>query len=68
MTENPWIPYDGEREKEFYDIKLKNGEVIECCWPNSYYWNTVLISPSKVYKDEEVEAIRTCQHPLERKK
>ena len=39
---NDWIKYEGEYEKEFYDIKLHSGEIIPNCWPNAGTFHTGL--------------------------
>lgn len=30
-----FTPWDGEYEKEFYDVELHDGEVVAECWPNA---------------------------------
>lgn len=35
MTAIQWFDYTGDYEKVFYDIKLKDGTIIEGCWPNA---------------------------------
>jgi hypothetical protein len=30
-----WRPFDGDYDKRFYDIQLRDGRVFECCWPNA---------------------------------
>jgi hypothetical protein len=30
-----WIEFDGDYEKEFYDVRLKDGRVWRDCWPNA---------------------------------
>jgi hypothetical protein len=32
---NEWLPYPGEYEKEWYDIKLKDGRIWYNVWPNA---------------------------------
>lgn len=36
-----WSRFDPEEwyEKEMQDVKLKNGDIIEMCWPNAGMWN-----------------------------
>lgn len=38
---NPWIEYQParERDKEFYDIELRDGTICFCCYPNGVHWN-----------------------------
>jgi hypothetical protein len=53
---NPWIEYqpDRNREKEFYDVELRNGVVVENCYPNGVHWNPWTSerkdSPKEAYK------------------
>ncbi len=35
-----WIEYTGEYEKQFYNIKLKDGKIINNCWPNAGTFHT----------------------------
>jgi len=57
-----WQIFDGEYEKEWYDIKLKTGEIIHQCWPNAGNFH----APSgKQYKGRTVREMRLCKHPLE---
>lgn len=30
-----WQPFTGNYEKQWYDVLLPDGEVVECCWPNA---------------------------------
>jgi hypothetical protein len=32
---NVWLEFDGHYEKHECDIMLKDGTVLECCWPNA---------------------------------
>lgn len=53
-----------EREKEFYDIRLRDGEVVCCCYPNGIHWNPMLPSNNgKLIADYRVTHIRFCQPP-----
>jgi hypothetical protein len=38
---NPWVDYQPlrQREKEFYDIELRDGTIVMCCYPNGVHWN-----------------------------
>lgn len=38
---NPWIEYqpDRDRDKEIYDIELRNGTIVQGCYPNGVCWN-----------------------------
>ena len=55
-----------EREKAFYDIQLRDGTVVECCWPNDDAW-TCMRGPDsgKAFKDYRVVAIRKASHPMD---
>lgn len=67
MESKEWVPYNGNRDKTFYDIRLKTGEIIECCYPNSYSWFPMYSNVGTEYKDDDIEAIRHCEHPMERR-
>lgn len=55
-----------EREKTFHDIKLRDGTVIACCWPNADAWTPLEgRHAGKTIKDYRVVAIRTCHHPMD---
>jgi hypothetical protein len=64
-----WIDYQPHRRrpKEFHDIELRDGTVIECCWPNADVWICMEWSRSKPkrsrFKDYRVVRIRRCTHP-----
>lgn len=60
MGDYDWIKYDGDYEKEWYDIKLVNGQIIEKCWPNAGNFHA---PDGKQYKS--IEYIRLCPHPLD---
>jgi len=34
-NDNPWIKFDGNYEKEYYDVKLLTGDIVENCYPNA---------------------------------
>ena len=34
-SSSEWVPYPGEYEKQFYDIRLKDGRELKTCWPNA---------------------------------
>lgn len=38
---NPWIEYQPrrQRDKEFYDIELRDGTIVFNCYPNGIHWN-----------------------------
>lgn len=35
LESTEYFEFTGEYEKTFYDIKLKNGLEVKCCWPNA---------------------------------
>lgn len=68
--EEPWTPYQPHRrrEKEFHDIKLRDGTIVECCWPNGIHWTPMVKGPHshKRFADYRVSHIRKCKHPMDR--
>lgn len=34
-----WKPYTGDYEKQFYDVKDKDGNIFTNCWPNAWFLN-----------------------------
>lgn len=61
----PWVDYQPHRsrEKEFYDVMLLDGAIVECCYPNGVHF-TSMINGHRV-GDEEVARIRLCKHPFD---
>ena len=49
---NPWIEYqpDRERDKEIYDIELRDGTIVQGCYPNGIHWNPIFSSKFPVPK------------------
>lgn len=35
-----WQPYSGEYLKQWYDVRLKNGDVVKDCWPNAGFFHS----------------------------
>lgn len=68
--QEPWVAYQPhrQREKEYYDIKLRDGTVVECCYPNGVHWHPMFGCPKGVgqppFADHRVIQIRKCRHPL----
>lgn len=68
-----WVPYQPhrQRDKKFYDIKLRDGTIVECCWPNGLHFTPMggQQIPKKAglppYPDYRVIAIRLCKHPMD---
>jgi len=69
---NPWIEYQPHRarDKEFYDIELRDGTIVQACYPNGVHWNVMFSRkypvPKKAgfgpYPDYRVVRIRLT-HP-----
>lgn len=40
---NLWIEYQPtrERDKEIYDIELRDGTIVRGCYPNGVHWNPI---------------------------
>ena len=40
---NAWVNYQPERErdKEIYDIRLRDGTIVRGCYPNGVSWNAI---------------------------
>lgn len=54
-----WVPYNTWRYKDYYDIRLVTGEVVENCRPNSDSWITDLWSDdNRTFHDDEVTHVR----------
>ncbi len=51
-----WVPYNGWRVKFQHDIRLRDGRVIENCYPNATAWH----GKEGRFTDEEVVEIRLC--------
>lgn len=41
-----WIDYQPkrDRDKEIYDIMLRDGTVVQGCYPNGVHWNPIFAS------------------------
>lgn len=53
---NQWLPFTGQYEKQFYDIKLHDGHVLEHCWPNADTFHTDM----GVFAASLVKEYRVC--------
>lgn len=70
-SEQPWVDYQPhrQRDKRFYDIKLRDGTIVECCWPNGVHFTPFGFKPVPKkaglppYPDYRVIAIRECDNP-----
>jgi hypothetical protein len=52
-----WKKYEGDYEKEGYDIMLKDGTIIENCWPNARTFHA-LDGSGRVVNDNLIVCIR----------
>jgi len=57
---NRWIPYNGDYEKQFYNIRLKDGRVLKCCWPNAGMW---FVLNGAMIKSDQVTHVQICADP-----
>jgi hypothetical protein len=62
---NQFKKWNGDYEKEFYDIKLPSGEVVLCCWPNAGKMCENGGERRKFTPEDNIE-IRLGIHPLDR--
>jgi hypothetical protein len=51
-----WQEYDHDYEKDFHDIRLKDGTELKECWPNAGIWYQALTG--REVSDEEVTHVR----------
>jgi len=59
-----WQPYIGDYDKFEYDIKLKDGRIIENCYPNAGLFNSIAPKyDGQAFAEELVEEIRFSQTP-----
>lgn len=63
MASDLWLPYNGNYVKKVYDIKLKDGSVIEGCWPNA--GSFMKLNSSKQYAGDKVEFVRASKKNYE---
>jgi hypothetical protein len=38
---NTWMKFNGEYDKQYYDLKLKTGRLVTHCWPYKGTFNPV---------------------------
>lgn len=50
-----WQKYDGDYQKKIQDIKLKNGDVVEFCYPNAGMWNCMQKEGNGKYYDKFIQ-------------
>jgi hypothetical protein len=70
LLSGSWEQYQPKRarNKTFYDIKLRDGEIVECCWPNGIGWYPMHPNKSSRHHriaDYRVLEIRKCKHPCD---
>lgn len=59
-----WQPYIGDYDKYEFDIKLKDGTIVENCYPNAGKFNSISDEHNgKQFLEEEVVEIRFSQNP-----
>lgn len=53
-----WQEYDHDYEKDFQDIRTKDGKEYINCWPNAGTWNVLSSKKPLRIMDEDVTHIR----------
>ncbi|WP_311763507.1 hypothetical protein [Proteus columbae] len=51
-----WSAYNGWRVKDWHDIRLLNGRVVKCCYPNATAWSEY--HTGERFEDNEVAEVR----------
>ena len=59
--EHQYLPFNGNYEKEFYDVRLHNGQEIHDCWPNAGMFHA---PGGTVITGAEVSSVRLSQSNL----
>lgn len=60
-----WQPYIGDYDKFEYDIKLKDGTIVENCYPNAGEFNSISKEhDGESFNESEIEEIRFSQEPI----
>lgn len=57
-----WQPYTWDYDKFEYDIKTKNGKVVENCYPNAGVFQSM--STTERVLEEDVAEIRFAENPI----
>ena len=62
-----FVPWDGEYEKEFYDVLLPSGEVVKHCWPNAGFMNDIMGNgPQRQWSPKDGVKVRPSpDHPMD---
>jgi hypothetical protein len=59
-----WQPYLGDYDKFEYDIQLKNGVIVENCYPNAGKFNSISDEHNRQsFNEEDVKMIRFSNSP-----
>lgn len=59
-----WQPYIGDYDKFEYDIRLKDGTVVENCYPNARKFNSISDEHERQsFEEKDVAEIRFSQRP-----
>lgn len=59
-----WQPFTGTYVKDWYDVRLPDGEIITHCWPNAGEFHDVHGGTDRTWKAGECEFRPSAQHPL----
>ena len=61
------IPYKGEYEKTYYNVKTKSGKIYKCCYPNAgTFWAHNSKGPMFPIPEEDIVEYEVSKvHPLE---
>lgn len=60
-----WKLFEGEYEKEWYDIKTMDGTIHKHCWPNAGFMNAVHSKDSPKFGVGECYYRLSITHPLD---
>lgn len=60
---NEFKPWDGEYNKQFYDVLLPNGDILKACWPNAGKMVSMDGSGRMWSVDDRIQ-VRKANHPL----
>lgn len=60
---NDWIRFTGTYEKEWYDVQLHDGTIVETVYPNAGYFYSGIVTKKVDFKD--VALYKPGKHPLD---
>lgn len=63
MPVSDWKPWDGSYEKEWHDVMLPDGEVVEHCWPNAGVM-CASDGTGRMWTHHDNIRVRTGRHPF----